>query len=520
MAAEGSIPHPEGLDVVCGSSKHVNIPGNKLLKDLVESQAQAYKSAANNPVKNAIVNEIYEVIASQNGRFIEKAKDSSHFSQLSKSVALERIRRQLRNAAKPEGVQTPPLPSSGVTSAVASATSTPVISAVAAPVPPISPPFPSDISPPPNAPSVTKDQYVVVARDRLLKGQMSTQHALHLMEGLSFHTEEARLQGVEFLLGQLNAEKSVLKEWARERIQEAMVETAITLNIKYLDKEFNSQPVKTYDGLVLSWETDNSPENQDTVHKAVYGMFQADKSTAAGKSHYSAWIEMAEQVFMNEKRLTYPPGTNKTGGYVYAIISLALNKTQQKIKTRGLKRHGIWMGTDNARTVGTPGRNKKQKTSNDADAESVGSSMASAQGAPSAVAASKSPAVTPQKKKTTSSKKKAALQSVPEEAGDKKVKKASSKNDSTMATPSAAAILSSAKAASSAASEKVAKPAAAAAASTANFVAEDSDDERRDSVTAALLKQKEPSITQEYAQFLVVAWIVFVLFIMYWFGRG
>eukprot|EP00797_Seminavis_robusta_P030851 Sro655_g182340.1 TUDOR (662) ;mRNA; r:46198-48183 len=183
-------------------------------------------------------------------------------------------------------------------------------------------------------------QKVVVSRNRLLKNSMNEEHAAQFLQGLVFANADAKMDATKQLLQQLNDEKHAIKAWAKGEIEAAMIKKA---------NELGMNNVATFEDLVLAWVGDASEENHRRIQLALYDPFPVcDESTTMDKPMQRV-SQMAEN-FMQTNHLEYSkeeeeenvkgsPSSYGRHGYVYGIISGALDEMRQTVTSRGVKRH-------------------------------------------------------------------------------------------------------------------------------------------------------------------------------------
>ncbi|CAB9531459.1 TUDOR [Seminavis robusta] len=181
-------------------------------------------------------------------------------------------------------------------------------------------------------------QKVAVSRNRLLKTSMGEEHAIQFLTGLIFPNAEAKRDATKQLLEQLHDERHAIKAWAKNEIEGAMVEKACELGF---DK------VTTYDDLVQSWMGDASAENQKWIQLVMYELCSVGSDNTKPHKPIQWVLQMADR-FMEENHLVYSEAngnihTTSQHGYVYDIVSVALDEIRQEVKMRGKKQHGGWL---------------------------------------------------------------------------------------------------------------------------------------------------------------------------------
>ena len=266
---------------------------------------------------------------------------------------------------------------------------------------------------------------VVVARNRLLRGTMTEQHALSLLqhadttEGWKAPPVHKKLQAAQDLVATLLSERKHVRSWAKERLAQVLVQRASDANLTRLRHTAAIQHVVTcvtWEDVVLAWIQDPSVANQRKIHAII---------------HPPALEKQLEQEYMDQNNLQYPSldsthhhihnkkddNKNKNvgggGGYVYELIKSELVLLQNNLKRRGVERHTIWMGNkEDERYYLGPEKKKIPLEMVEGESAYPGPAiLEAAQAAVVAAAAKKSDKTTPARKtKTETPKKKESTQ--------------------------------------------------------------------------------------------------------------
>jgi hypothetical protein len=93
------IMDPNKEDILCGKEKHcVSHPGSINFRAMIDQYAYKYQEAITKNEKMAVTKEIYDLLGSQNSRFLKFSTEAGGWEQLSSLLARDKISHALRFA--------------------------------------------------------------------------------------------------------------------------------------------------------------------------------------------------------------------------------------------------------------------------------------------------------------------------------------------------------------------------------------------------------------------------------------
>ena len=342
-------------DVIVGRGNHQN-EGNVLCQQHVQETLEIYYSVgATQRDRMEILETIYDGISESGGRFMEAGKDGKI---LDKKDALDKLRNMFSNLKQKKKRELEARDKDGVKD-----------DKKEEPTPKKKKPNPPKEASPKQTPAkvaakaedaVMEDvvakpgKTIVVAKNRIPKGTLSQDHALSLIAHLPFPTLADRQAAAMILLQQIQKEKDDIKEYSKNRLAQAMIQKAQSIGLK--SGLVDTGKIQTVEEIVQSWMNDSSEDNQHRLYQILYQQFQGDSPV---RNEKLPWLLQAEKDYMRVHGWTYAAtssdgdkksaASSDVGGFIYDIMYLQLNNLQSRIKTRGEKKHGIWISPSNER---------------------------------------------------------------------------------------------------------------------------------------------------------------------------